>query len=48
MSQHCLHRKTPGCLKGKPPRGKEAVLHFVPGHRENISVTVAKALSCLY
>lgn len=48
MSQHCLHRKTPGCQKGKPPRGKAFVLRFVPGRRENISATVAKAESCLY
>ena len=48
MIQHRSHRKTPGCPKGKPPRGKDAVLRFVPGRRENISATVAKALSCLY
>ncbi len=48
MSQHRSHRKTPGCQKGKPPRGKEIVLIFVPGRRENISATVAKAESCLY
>ena len=44
---HHSNRKTPGCRKGRPPRVSAVVLGAVPGHREKIPVTVAKAERCL-